>query len=249
LTGTQLEVTCGFSTEVMLPWRLTDDGHKDVGLPVNMKKVKDMSKEVIAEWPNGDKQSIPNFKYSDLVALSGSRSAPEAGFLYEVESAVSKNRIVVTQKVDRSLLIIVQEQSKQVLMVKASIFGTVPDETKRMDPNSDTIIKAVAFLKPIVNKFAKGDLQRHELTSARDAALESAGLASKRTKRASTPRAMMPSKRPAAARTSPSVSAPEASSSSKPCEAKSPVPPRVYEDPVGQQPSMDSYQTMLSFFR
>jgi hypothetical protein len=37
-------------------------------------------------------------------------AAPEAGFLYEVEASNSKNRIVVNQKVDRNLLVIVQEQ-------------------------------------------------------------------------------------------------------------------------------------------
>jgi hypothetical protein len=99
----------------------------------------------------------------------GTRRGREPGVvLYETEHVVTKHRITIGQKVDRSLLLVAWEQSRQVLMIKINVFGHVEDEKHRLEPNDDVLLAALKFMTPIVDKFAKDELKASELIQARN---------------------------------------------------------------------------------
>ena len=95
---------------------------------------------------------------------------------WESEHDTTHHKITIQQKVDRNLIMVVHEQSRQVLMVKMSLFGHISDETCRLEPEHDVTKKTLAFLAPIALEFAAGKVERKDLIQLRDEKLLSLGL-------------------------------------------------------------------------
>jgi hypothetical protein len=265
-----------FSTELMLPWRRVGaTGRKEPGLPISVPAAAGKSELVVGEWPDGEKHVLENFTYEDLDLIQprSKNQGPDSGNLVDMEAATTKHRIVVCQKIDRKLLLIVQEQSKQVLMLRVNLFGEVPNEKERLDPKHPTMQAALTFIMPIVERFASGELARSSLSTARDEALKEGGFGKSKKAAAKTKSAdavaaatssTTASKRPAAASTKPppkklcpaaafpSCSTPVASASSSssapPPSASVPATTSAAASSSTLPPVMDTFGNMMAFF-
>ena len=106
------------------------------------------------------------------------------GALAEGEHRTTKNRIVVQHKVDRKLLVIMFDQTRQILQVRADKFGTVPTDDADVQqalPHSDAVmLAAIEFFKPIFKDYIEDKLKgKRDLYKARDARLLELGLKKK----------------------------------------------------------------------
>jgi hypothetical protein len=111
--------------------------------------------------------------------------------LWSASHISTHNALTISQRPDRSLLLSLYEQSKQVLQVRVGIFGPLPDPQPAVVPRSDeTLQKALAFLRPLAERYSKGEVDTDALIAIRDDELSKLGL--KKTSSAKAPR-----KRPA----------------------------------------------------
>ena len=161
----------GFSVELMLPWRQLGHKSKETGLPITIGA----DEVVMGEWPDGHKHAIPGITSQVLKHLLY-KKCMHAGNMYETEHKETRHKIALVQKVDRSLLMAITEQSKQVLMVRMNLFGAIQDEGRRLAADDPVCKAAYDFMMPILEKFASGSVSRAELIPLRNAELMKLGL-------------------------------------------------------------------------
>jgi hypothetical protein len=165
----------GVSDEFMLPYRRhKESGVRENGLPIVIDAYANPADEIVGTWPDnsfhGLSMTVAQFQ---LKLPAGPRAKTT---LYEVEHHATFHKIAIRQRADRHLLISVYEQSKQILQVRADVFGEVPEEVATMDPKEPVVVAAVEFLKPIVKDYASGRLSAKQLSEERDKRLEAKGL-------------------------------------------------------------------------
>ena len=114
--------------------------------------------------------------YGKLKELSKTSRAVGSGVEYETEAVQTKHRIILTQKVDRRLLLTMREQGKQVCEVKLASFGTIANEKIRIESNHPAMQAALKVMIPLTIEFAKGTIQRSQLAAKRDECLAAAGI-------------------------------------------------------------------------
>ena len=169
-------------SELMLPVRrrVADGGtsRPEPGLVIEARIVgRSPCDEVLAEWPDGMVEPIPAFTYERLALLCREATRPRSSLTYfEAEHELTKHRLSIVQKVDRKLLMVINEQNRQVLQVNMSTFGVVPDEKQQLPPTHATTIAAGEFLKSILLDYAKGSFDRAKLKEVRNAKLATLGL-------------------------------------------------------------------------
>ena len=69
--------------------------------------------------------------------------------LFETEAKGAKHKEALYQKIDRSLPLIMQELSRQVVVAKVYLFGRIADESKRLPEDHLALMAAVHFMTPI----------------------------------------------------------------------------------------------------
>ena len=123
---------------------------------------------VLAEWPDGCKSMIRLTKNQ----LKGSHTAP--GVLYENEHTQTHHKISIKQRVDRSLLMSVYEQNRQILQVKMNLFGPIDNENVQQPLDHPATQGALSLLtgKPLVDKYCAGELTQQQLKDTRAEALK-----------------------------------------------------------------------------
>jgi hypothetical protein len=174
----------GWSAELCLPWRrIPSQKYNSIfrtepGLPVKIPHGTDLRAPAVAHWPDGASARIPGMTYADVQHEQNNKktSGPDQGNIMEFEAESTRHRIVLMQKVDRSLLVIATEQSKQVLMLRARLFGEVLDEGQRLPIDHPTIKAAADFLHAIMKEYAAGKIQRSDLINIRNQKLADMGL-------------------------------------------------------------------------
>ena len=196
------------------------------------------------------RHQIADMTYADYQVLTESTKM-DSTLELEIEAANTKHRITVSQKVDHKyVLLIVKEQKKQVLMLRVSLFGPVVDEKNRIPKGDPPLSKAMAFLTPIVEKFAAGEIDRSLMIKYRDDAMVAQGITSSSNSKSA------PRKRPAAA-SEPA----EAEPTSRTAKGRSPAPtaskaataPQMaasrttHSSSSAGPPVMDTYDAMLEF--
>jgi hypothetical protein len=105
-----------------------------------------------------------------------SRSSKGAGELWRGLHKDTQHDVVIRQKVDRHLLLIMVEQSKQITQVFMHSFGRVHDERVQL-PVEDVVCQdAVRFLAIIAKKYCDGELTRDQLSNEKDKMMKAEGL-------------------------------------------------------------------------
>jgi hypothetical protein len=172
-----------FDAELLLPVKQLANGTKEPGLPIDLGECKKLGK-VVANWPDGHTATIDTMTVDDLVQiLSVSKAGKGPGDLWASTHTGTHNIVTIKQKVDRSLLIVIYDQKKQVCMVKANLFGTVEDERHQL-PDSHPAVKAgLEFLTTIAVKYCEGKLEKSQLGDERNKMLDASGLGGNLRKR------------------------------------------------------------------
>ena len=172
------EVT--WSHELMLPVRKrrlgAALGTPEPSLPVNTELPRGSDAElVVAEWHDGYSARITDFTWSQLLLLTREATKPKSSIVfYETEHALNNHKLQIVQKVDRKLLMVINEQGRQVLQVNMDQFGELGDQRKQVSWDHPCAQRAGAFLREICDVYAQGKLSRAGLKRARSERLMSA---------------------------------------------------------------------------
>ena len=174
-----------FDREVLLPWRPSGPAgnSKDFGLPIDVER---MTREGLATatFCDGSEAPIKGVEFSQLLTLLSPRGRAAAqGELFSINHKESNHALVVKQKVVRSLLLVLLEQQRQVLMIRLDVFGHVQDHHKQLPQGNVVLEKGVSFMKEIAIKYSNGEVQRSGLSALRGQLLDKMGLKSRARKR------------------------------------------------------------------
>ena len=127
---------------------------------------------VVARFEDGA-HDVPGLTNGTLRSLQSKRTSPVGtGRLYEKTHIESKNLITIQQRVDRSLLLSLYEQSAQRLQVRMDIFGVVADQHTQLPADSETLKEAMAFMVEIADLFVENKISKMELKTERDKRLK-----------------------------------------------------------------------------
>ena len=189
VTGAPSKADCydvGWSHELMLPVRKrrlgAALGPPEPGLPINTALPRGSDDElVVAHWHDGYVARITDFTWSQLRLLTRESTKPKSSTVfYETEHASNKHKLQIVQKVDRKLLMVINEQSRQILQVNLDQFGELSDQRKQVSNDHPCVQRAGAFLREICDLYAEGKLDRSCLKRARNERLVAMGAAPRR---------------------------------------------------------------------
>jgi hypothetical protein len=152
-----------FDKELLLPVRYRDGGLRDPGLPLDMAACV-QSGVVTADWIDGSCHKL-DLSIDVLQSLVRKQSR---GTLWSTTMPGSGHTLTLHQKVDRALLLLLVEQSRQVCMVKIRLFGAVEDERQQLPRESPVLQAAIDFLVGIATSYASGSIARENLLKVRD---------------------------------------------------------------------------------
>ena len=172
----------GYDSEINLAWRATPGAkHKDISQPLKVEDGANDSDPVFATWEDGDSHVVPGLTAGQLKNISASQAptAKGSGTLWSGEHIPTKHKLTINQKVDRTLLIVLFEQSKCILILRVNLFGALEDASKTLPKNDPVLQKAVNFMVPIAQLYATADIERHMLIKVRNDRLQDISLAPK----------------------------------------------------------------------
>ena len=158
--------TFSYDNELQLPVR-TRGGIAEPGLPMTADSEVNEAGFLLAEWPDGLKAAMDGMTPEALREMIRSPATASTGELFGMDHSITKNHVCLRQKVDRSLLLVAYEQSKQLVMVKMNAFGRIEDERKQLAKDDAVCVAAVKFLAPLVERYCKDELKRPDLNKAK----------------------------------------------------------------------------------
>ena len=114
----------------------------------------------MAKWKDGFQKEITDLSCEQLQAIMDGKSGKSGGceVLWSGTHKATKHDLCVRQRADRSLLVVLYEQSRQILQVKAADFGEFDDKGTVVDNSHPSVVAAVAFLTPLVEDYAEGKI-------------------------------------------------------------------------------------------
>ena len=167
-------------------------GRSDTGMALTRPAGAKEEDEIWGIWPDGLEAPLGvTWKDYALRTPNMQSNSPNAqGPLYEREN-LSKHIVVVKQRVDRGVLVSVYEQGKQILQVSLSTFGDYGQNVKgykqkQLDNTHPVCQAALAFLKPIVDKFCEGKVARNELYALRNKLMDERNEDAKKKRKATS---------------------------------------------------------------
>ena len=148
----------GFDRTSRLAWRQPDGGGKEYNLgqlipPASGKPTDAMT----AQWCDGATWAIACYTLGEHEALAAASSAHSSGTLklyFDSQHSTSHNRIIVKKREDRSLLMSIYEQGRQVLQCTVKRFASEDD--------------AGFFMAEIAEKYCKALIARSDLKILRN---------------------------------------------------------------------------------
>ena len=152
-------------------------GPPEPGLPIKGEAPRGREAEpVVAHWHDGYVAQIADFTWSQLHLLTREATKPKSSAVfYETEHASNKHKLQIVQKVDRKLLMVINEQSRQILQVNLEQFGELSDQRKQVSNDHTCVQRAGRFLREICDLYAAGKLDRSGLKRARNERLVAMG--------------------------------------------------------------------------
>ena len=159
----------GFLPKVMLPWRCKQGTQfKETSLPIVVPEYTNPSARIVAHWPDGYQHEI-DLTVEEYLEMQKSvtKGKDQAEIHWEGKHKPSGHTLTMVQKVDRELLLLLREQSKQVLQIKVKLFGECPSDV-RVPSTSEVLKSAIEFLQPIASLYADGMIERSGLIAERD---------------------------------------------------------------------------------
>jgi hypothetical protein len=157
----------------MLPLRKAlEDKEWEAGLLESIDGLGD-DEHARGKWPDGMSLELPE-KASFIRNLSRTNKTNGAGsghFWQGIHKQASHN-VSVQQRVDRNLLMSVQEQSRQVAQVRIDSFGPVDDQTQRLSWKHQAAIDAGEFMKALAQDYCDDKIKKEDLNETKNQRLK-----------------------------------------------------------------------------
>ena len=181
------EFVYGWGEELLLGWRGLPGGKpKDRELSLAIEDDGSLADDqpVALEFDDGCKHVLVDMKMGSIRQQTMSKLKQAA--LWDREHKVTHHRIWAAQRVDRVLLVSSYEQGKQILQIRAELFGNLPEpQPAPVAPDHATIVKAMEFMGPLLEAYCDDTLKdKHELKKAKDEKLKTMGLGGNRSRKA-----------------------------------------------------------------
>ena len=149
----------GFDTEVRSAFRCTAESMDKKELATEMYKPEGAASHdpVCAKWSDGMQHLISDISCSDLDKLLGGRASDKAPskVFFDEEMKDTHHRVTVKPRLDRSLLVSMYEQGKQVLQIAVKLFG--PEDSE------DAMEQAAKMMIILAKQFCNNELKRADL--------------------------------------------------------------------------------------
>ena len=131
-----------------------------------------------ATWPDGDEWEVPMVTKAAWRDISKPRSKQQEQPLWKSSHVVTNNTVWMAQRTDRSLLLSVYDQGRQIGQVRVDTFGELPEpQPAVVARNHPALMKAVDFFKPLAEAYSKGEIKdKEELKAQRDKLLKELGV-------------------------------------------------------------------------
>ena len=193
-----------FSTELMLPLRRLKAAKAAAWEPGVLVEGQDDDELQDARWPDGFVATLPD----QVGMIKGLRRGGDKGNPEDLWTGIcekTKHQLRLSQRVDRTLLLCLYEQSRQILQIRIDKFGAIEDQSVRLPNNDPRIQAARAFMVLIALDFAAGRISREDLITERNSRLQAlpVGAAMQaptqaRSRQRTTPTEATPEQKPAA---------------------------------------------------
>jgi hypothetical protein len=161
-----------FDEETMLCTRQSmQGGPLTMSLPL---KLSDVAGDTVKAKFIDDEvlRAVPGLSTKRLSLMLASRSGSSSvGPLWTGNQIGTKHKITVHQKVDRHLLLVMFEQTRQVCQLRLDSFGPLSDQAQQLPREHESIVQGLKILVPIAERFCAGELVRDDLKAARDQAM------------------------------------------------------------------------------
>jgi len=170
------EFKFGFDNEVMLPYRTRGNGTPETGLPLTADAAV-QDGWLVAEWPDGMTAPIEGMTAEKFRQLVAARTARPSGIgeLWSGTHCSSKNHVCLKQKVDHYLLIVAWEQSRNLVSARLHTWGKIEDEREQVPPSHPACVGGVAFMKKLMERYCRGELEQGQLQQAKNEMLKAEG--------------------------------------------------------------------------
>ena len=150
-----------WNAEIELAVRKDPDDRlvEEVSMPIKIEDCDHDDSHPTAVWKDGTTWTVPTITFGDLRRRSQRRPQKRQG-LWEGSHCVSHHALFLEQRCDRSLLVSLYEQRRQILSLRASLMGPLPEPQPACVANDDpTIRKCVDFLVPICEDYQAGRIE------------------------------------------------------------------------------------------
>jgi hypothetical protein len=97
--------------------------------------------------------------------------------LWVGEHVITQHQLHLRQRVDRQLFLSLVEQKRQILMVRADLFGDIENQHVQQDPSHPAIRGAAELMIKVASLYAENKISRGELTETRNKLLKERGAA------------------------------------------------------------------------
>jgi hypothetical protein len=183
--------------------------NKETSLPIALGAETALDKMTLvqATFKDGSKAVVPGLTVASYRQLlkRGDGEKAKIDVLWSQSHVDTKHLIYMQQRIDRQLLLSLYEQTRQRLQIRVDVFGPVAEQGRHLPRDDAVLAKALAFMVPIAEKFASGQVEHKDLINLRNEMLKALAPA------------ITPKKRPAAAEV---ASEPQAAPAQKMKEAK-----------------------------
>ena len=185
----------GFDKELLSAWRVpVAGGKRQPSLRLEYCPKAGDDDKVTAVWKDGMKKGIDELTVGEWKAMQNASKDSRGGGSNQVwtaEHRITKHKLKVTTKADRSPLAVLEEQGKQVLQVGSKLF---PGDDKQQ------IASALQLCTEIAKAYSDDKIKKSDLYLRRDERLLAMGLATRGKKRAASGGKQPLKKKPAAAK-------------------------------------------------
>jgi hypothetical protein len=162
-TDGKSEYFFGFDTEVRNAFRCKAESMDKKELAIDMYKPEGAASHdpVCAKWSDGMQHSISDITCGDFDKLMGGRESdkPPSKIFFDEEMKDTHHRVTVKPRPDRSLLVSMYEQGKQILQIPVKHFG--PEDSE------EAMEKAASMMIILAKQFCSNELKRADLKDAR----------------------------------------------------------------------------------
>ena len=165
-----------FSTELMIPMRkpTAPDKSKEPWEPGVLMDFQNSADTELAQakWPDGFVGELP-VQISYLKGLQrksggGNQSAVGMENVWEGTHCTTNHKVRVAQRTDRSLLMVIYEQARQICQVRVDAFDkNMSEQVQRLPADHPVIVMAGEFMTTIAKDFCEDKIKKEDLLEAR----------------------------------------------------------------------------------